>query len=418
MEWLDLTALGQIVAILFGTFGLAAFCLFRSIDEWPRRLCAAILSATVVSSAFWLLEYAAKQNHADMSLYRALHFLVFASSPIPPLLFTAYFLHFCGEDWKKSPLMYLQGALTGVLISVQFLVEYIRGTGILPNYRIDIGPWGIFCLLLILALTAALLIALIRRRKKLSFAEFAMFLVCFLSSSCVQTICMELMLVIGLDKRCRSQTEEIERQKMRAAVLQMRPHFIHNTMMTIYSLCAQDPRKARQVTLDFSTYLQDNFSAIAEEDTIPFEKELEHTKAYLAVELTRFEGELFVDFDTPVTFFRLPPLTLQPLVENAVKHGIDPSLGPLHIFVATQDAGDGVRITVEDTGPGFAPQDGAGPHIALNNIRARLRTLCGGTLEIAPRKEGGTRVTVFVPYRRPARAAATNSDRQDGPVIS
>ena len=69
----------------------------------------------------------------------------------------------------------------------------------------------------------------------------------------------------------------------------------------------------------------------------------------------------------------------------------------LYVTVTTKDTDKGVRITVEDTGPGYAPTDGDAPHFALNNIRERLKTMCGGTLEIEPRETGGTIVTVFIP---------------------
>lgn len=169
--------------------------------------------------------------------------------------------------------------------------------------------------------------------------------------------------------------------------------------MSIYYLCQEDSEKAQRVILDFSSYLQNNFTAIAREDTVPFHDELEHTRAYLAVEKARFEDKLYVEFDTPVTVFRLPPLTLQPNVENAVKHGISLDLDPLYLTVTTGSTDDGVRLTVEDTGPGFDPSKDNEQHIALNNIRQRLNTMCGGTMTIAPREQGGTKVTVFVPWR-------------------
>ena len=180
----------------------------------------------------------------------------------------------------------------------------------------------------------------------------------------------------------------------------MRPHFIYNTMTSIYYLIEQDAPKAQQVTLDFTDYLRKNFTAIAKEGTIPFTEELEHTRAYLAVEQVRFEGKLFVAFDTPYTSFRLPPLTLQPIVENAVKHGVDPDLDPLTIRIRTREGKNGVEITVADTGPGFGAKDNDEPHIALGNIRERLEMMCNGKMEIAPRDGGGTVVTVFIPQAR------------------
>ena len=195
------------------------------------------------------------------------------------------------------------------------------------------------------------------------------------------------------------QAEENARQRTSIAVLQMRPHFIYNTMMSIYYLIEQDAEKARQVTLDFTSYLRKNFTAVAKEDTIPFVEELEHTRAYLAVEKVRFEDRLFVEFDTPHTMFRLPPLTLQPIVENSVKYGVDPELDPLHISVSTRETDDGFEVVVDDTGPGFGFSDNNEPHVALANISERLRIMCGGRLSIAPREGGGISVTVFIPKK-------------------
>jgi LytS/YehU family sensor histidine kinase len=193
------------------------------------------------------------------------------------------------------------------------------------------------------------------------------------------------------------QQREIARQKASINVLQMRPHFIYNTMMSIYYLCKQDSDKAQQVTLDFTSYLRNNFTAIASEDAIPFCDELEHTRAYLAVEQAQHEDRLFVEFDTPHTQFRLPPLTLQPLVENAIKHGMNPDGDPLHIFVKTRKTKDGSEIIVENDGARYDPADDNEPHIALNNIRQRLEIMCKGTLEITPHEEGGTTVKVAIP---------------------
>lgn len=173
-----------------------------------------------------------------------------------------------------------------------------------------------------------------------------------------------------------------------------------NTLLSVYYLCKQDPEKAQQVILDFSSYLRQNFTAIVKEDMILFSEELEHTRAYLAVERTRYENKLFVCFDTPHTRFRLPLLTLQPVVENAVKHGLDPSFVPLSITVRTRETENGSEITVEDTGPGYAPADDDEPHIALANIRERLALMCGGELTIRTGDKGGTVVTITVPDRK------------------
>ena len=102
-------------------------------------------------------------------------------------------------------------------------------------------------------------------------------------------------------------------------------------------------------------------AAIASAEMIPFSSELEHTRAYLAVEQALYKNTLIVDYDTLHTFFRIPPLTLQPIVENAVKHGRDPYIGPLHISILTKKTDSGSEIIVKDSGCGFDPAGTAEP---------------------------------------------------------
>ena len=89
---------------------------------------------------------------------------------------------------------------------------------------------------------------------------------------------------------------------------------------------------------------------------------------------------------------------MQPIVENAVVHGMRSSNAPIHISVVTRKTETASEIIVEDDGPGFKPSDSNDPHIALNNIRERLNLMCGGTLEIFTHKEGGTIVKLTVPF--------------------
>lgn len=125
--------------------------------------------------------------------------------------------------------------------------------------------------------------------------------------------------------------------------------------------------------------------------------ELEHTRAYLSVEQTLYKNTLFVDYDTPHTFFRMPPLTLQPIVENSVKHGRDPYIGAFHISIRTKKTDSGSEIVIADDGRGFDPDETKEPGIALKNIRQRLEMMCGGSLAITPGDGAGTVVTITIP---------------------
>ena len=405
MEELNFLVFAEAAALLFGIFGLLATFIARDVDQWPRRLCVAILSSSVVVSAIDLVEKAAFFYQAPIPLRRVLLLATTLATPVPTLLVTAYFLHCCGEDWRKSAVMRLQGALTGILVAVEVISQALGVMTVTTAYEAQVGPWPAFYMIMLAALSVICPIALIRRWKKLTWTQRILFMVSFFMPSYIQSVLVELLLMSELVHGYREQKEEAARQRARAAVLQMRPHFIHNTLMSIYYLCAQDPQKAQNVIRDFSRYLQSNFTAIAKDGTIPFAEELEHTKAYLAVEQARYEGRLFVEFNTPDTFFRVPPLTLQPIVENAVKHSSRASRDndehpPIRIAIRTRKYAGYSEIAVEDNSGGFSVDapDGDAPHVGLQNVRERLALMCGGTLDISP-IPGGTAVVVRVPAK-------------------
>ena len=345
-----------------------------------------------------------------------LFFDSFFSSVLMPML-TWYMLFLLKIDWRKSPVFHLVILLWTIyfmlLISTQFTTAIYYYT---PDNVYHRGP--LYPLLLVPPILIMLVnqFYLIRRKDDLNRKQFAALLAYFLLPmiAMVLQICfyglylivfgtslaamiMLSFIVWDLMEQYVHQREEIMRQRSRIMVLEMRPHFIFNTLTSIYYLSVQDAAKAQQVILDFTTYLRRNFDAIAKERMIPFSSELEHTRAYLAVEQVRFEDKLFVEFDAPHTDFQIPPLTLQPIVENAVKHGIDPELDSLNITVQTRKTDSGSRIIVKDSGPGFKPSDNDEPHIALDNIRKRLELMCRGTLTISSGEESGTTVEIFIP---------------------
>ena len=338
------------------------------------------------------------------------------SSLILPVL--NRFLLYCAEkNVHKNPMVYITDLLWAVyfvlLVTAQFTKwiyyytpdnEYFRG----PLYPVLLVP-----LVLLMAVNLFALFyyrAELSRRYRIAFTVYFLVpLLCMVVQmfysdvlmtvlgSAVSALIMLWIIALEQVERQIAQANEISKQRASIIILQMRPHFIYNTMMSIYYLCKQNPDKAQQVTLEFTDYLRSNFTAIAGENAIPFTDELKHTQAYLSVEQAQHEDNLFVKFDTPHTMFRVPPLTLQPLVENAVKHGMDPDGNPLNISVTTRQTPSGSEIIVEDDGPGFSSTDNNDLHIALENIRQRLEMMCKGQLEIAPRDGGGTVVKVTIP---------------------
>lgn len=347
--------------------------------------------------------------------------LLFSTTIIP--FITAYLLRCSGEDWRTSLLFRGVVALWAIYAAVLVVAQFTDAVYCISadNQQILTGPLYPALVAPPVLLLVVNLIAIARRSPKLTSRQrdaFFAYIGIPLASVLIQAVFFELrIIVIGTNVAALAmfgfvlgdqlsiyvhQREETARQQAQVMALQMRPHFIYNVMTSIYHLCEQDPARAQQVTLDFTNYLRANFDAVAQEGEVPFTKELEHTRAYLDVEQARLEGSLVVDFDCPHTNFCLPPLTLQPLAENAVKHGADPKLPPLHVRITTYEEAGFSVITVEDTGPGIDETDPADdPASALGNIRERLAA-CASTLEIFPRQGGGTIAIVRVP---PARAA-------------
>ena len=409
--------------ILLMLLGIAFSAFLPSIDKWNKRYLITLFSLQFVCIFFSYLDAIFYTDSALAEFERVIYFISFLSISVLMIMPTIFLLHYCNENIKESLLfkevmvVFITSLI--ILIIIQFTDvfyyvtpenEFIRG----PLFPMIVAPTFIIIIFNI--------IGVLRRRKKLPKRTFITFLI-YLPPLAVATFVhmftfFELFIVLGMglwaltilaivtadnSEQFMRQQREIANQRASIMVLQMRPHFIYNTMTSIYYLCDQDAQKAKQVTLDFTTYLRKNFAAIASEEPIPFTEELEHTRAYLAVEQAQFEDSLFVKFDTPFTEFSLPPLTLQPIVENAVKHGMVSCNDPIHISVATVKTDKAIEIIVEDDGPGFKPTDNNDPHIALNNIRERLAIMCSGTLNISARSGGGTMVKLILPYRKQAR---------------
>ena len=418
MEWMyivEYLSAGALMVMM--AIGIAFSAFMPALDRWNKRYFITLFSLLFLCTVTCFLAGIIWEDPTKAVESKIVYLFegLFLSTPV--FMPTLFLLHSCGEKLKSSLLfkivMVLQGIYIVFLCAAQSMDAVYRVT---PDNHFIRGPlWALWMvpLVLIMILNIA---GVIRRRKKLSKKYFIGLLVYLLPMTAAiilhMFISVELFVIFGMAllamimfglilsdniEQYTKQQQEIAHQRASVMILQMRPHFIYNTMMTIYYLCKQDADKAQQVTLDFTDYLRKNFSAIASENTVPFVDELRHTQAYLAVEQAQHEDNLFVEYDTPHTRFRVPPLTLQPLVENAVKHGMNIEGDPLHIDVKTRQTNSGSEIIVENDGPEYIPANDNEPHIALNNIRQRLEMMCKGTLEIAPRDGGGTVVTVFIP---------------------
>ena len=397
--------------------GLAVAVLMPAVDRWSKRF---FVSFFLLLVAYALLALADAFFFADRSMETLQMILYYFETLLPMallLMITVYLHHCCGETWRRSLLLRLVAVPLGIgLIGLHLTLVTDWVYTLAPGNQVIRGPLYVPLVADLVLIPVLNLVFAYRWRGRMSRRSFYAFVLGQLPMIIAMTVhffvsvfallglglaicALSMFGIILFDQidQMMLQQREIAHQRASIMVLQMRPHFIYNTMMSIYYLCKQNPDLAQQVTLDFTTYLRKNFTAIASEEPIPVSEELEHTRAYLAVEQAQFENQLLIEFDTPQVDFRVPPLTLQPIVENAVKHGMDPDSEPLRIRIRTAATDTGYEITVEDTGLGFGTPDESEPHIALKNIRQRLEMMCGGTLTIMPRREGGTVVRVTIP---------------------
>ena len=400
-------------------------------DRWSRRFFRSYFIVFILCCLSSIAEVAFYYYHAPGIAINTIMITgsLLLSLPLPML--TVYLLHYCGESILHSRLLRAVIVLM-VIFCLVLAGTLITGTlwYITPDWQYYRGPMYPLLPLPLIAILIINFIGTIHRRKLLPHKVFLSFLIALVpvTFAMIAQLFVDAILFVDIgyvlsglsmyrfaladqieQDLCRqreiadqkieiaSQKMEIANQRADIMVLQMRPHFIYNTMMSIYYLCKQDPDQAQQVTLDFTTYLRKNLTAIASAETIPFSSELEHTRAYLAVEQAVYKNTLLVDYDTPHTFFRIPPLTLQPIVENSVKHGRDPYAGEFRISIRTRKTDSGSEIVVADNGRGFDPDETKDPGIALGNIRQRLEMVCNGSLTIESNEGGGTVVTITIP---------------------
>ncbi len=156
----------------------------------------------------------------------------------------------------------------------------------------------------------------------------------------------------------------------------IQPHFLYNSLTSIIYYADKDPGKTKTALVDFSRYLRKNLEAISAEGPVRFEDELEHTKKYLALEKLRFEEKLKIVYEIEDRDFSLPVLTLQPLVENAVKHGIRKNRdGTGQVTIRTFRKAEKHVIEVIDDGVGFDVESlsqSDDTHIGVMNVKKRL----------------------------------------------
>lgn len=263
---------------------------------------------------------------------------------------------------------------------------------------------------------------LLRNRKRLARREVIFFLLyifvplgggaaqMFLRGIAVVNIGVSLALLFILvniqfehEIRLREQENELARMGVDIMLSQIQPHFLYNALATISHLCRRDPVEAQKAIQEFSAFLRTNMDSLKNRDPVPFEQELNHVMNYLYLEQRRFQNRLKVVYEIQASSFSVPPLSIQPLVENAVRHGILKKEDGGVLTIRTWEGADAFFVAVMDDGVGVEkakqfPNLGAHAHIGIENVRSRLASTVGGGLDIKS-SDQGTTVTLTIPKR-------------------
>lgn len=297
---------------------------------------------------------------------------------------------------------------TGLYFTITDETVYVRGEWFFLSQLIPFVIYGIDLLMIILYRKYL-------RRKEVFYFCFYIFMpvigevlqILFYGIATVNVMAAVAMVIIYINiqseqaLRLEKQEKQLAELQVNIMLSQIQPHFLYNSLTAIRQLCDIDSSQAKQCITDFSRFLRANMDSLTSREPIPFSKELLHVKNYLALEKQRFGDRLTVVYDIRSEDFDLPPLTVQPIAENAVRHGIMKRDSGGVLTIRSFEGDSYYEVIVEDDGVGFdagAPlSEEDTPHIGITNVRCRVEELVNGSVDIESGPEKGTKVTIRIP---------------------
>ena len=194
-------------------------------------------------------------------------------------------------------------------------------------------------------------------------------------------------------------TRQLADSRISIMLSQIQPHFMHNMLTTIMYMCRTEPEEAEKTVGQFADYLRANMDSLTLKQCIQFETELKHVKTYWSLEKKRFGDKIRAVYDIQENSFMLPSLTIQPIVENAVKHGMRKGK-QLTVTIRTYSDVNNYYVEINDDGRGFdvnAFENDGKSHIGIKNVQQRLKMMCGGELMVNSVPDQGTDAVIKIP---------------------
>lgn len=317
-------------------------------------------------------------------------------------LFSLYFIETEREDgevWDGkfwATVQFLVAILIGAfsifgsnpfMMSVSFLTQYLIVLVMLFFSAKTLRACAGFILGLMFPITASLTNMADVRINVLGFGIILQLLVVFFGYQ------------LDTDREIMRSKAELSEKKVSLLMEQIHPHFIYNSLQQITLLCDEDADQVKPAILNFSGYLRKKFQALTGESMIPFTEEMEHVDMYIELANILPSRHFEVERSFDVTEFMIPPLTLQPLVENAIQYGIGMSEAGDRIRIGSRRNRGWIEIYVEDDGHGKKtrlPSQKSYKSVGTDNVRARLKLLCNGELSVNT-NENGTVAMIRIP---------------------
>ena len=414
---------------------IAAFCMFMSsnFDKEKRKwlLFIMLTSALLLLSDSFAWEYRGKPGNVAYWVVVISNFCVFALSDVMLALYNGYIsiILYKKDDKRirkvrqipdKRILAVYIIATIGIVMCIltQFLHIYYY---IDDNNLYHRNPGHVISMIIPIIgmiIDASLIIQNRKRINRLTFASLLSYMFLPFVAVIVQmfyygislvNIAISISMILMFVASMIEQNENLARKEKEAADLrisimisQIAPHFIYNTLTSIKEMCSSEPEMAGELTGQFAEYLRGNLESLNMDKPVPFDRELSHVKCYAAIEEKRFAGRVKVEYDIQDDEFLIPALTLQPIVENAIKHGLCKKRGGGTVIIHTERKDDSVYVTVTDNGAGFDMNklEGDGKvHVGIRNVKERLSNMTGGSLNIESRVGEGTKVCIVLPQK-------------------
>lgn len=293
--------------------------------------------------------------------------------------FTGIFFTAQNGEYLRSNTMFLSHGYHAIMLSVIFITTILNKK---LNFR-DKMAFGLYCVVPVIAIV----LQNIFKGYAITYASLI--------------ISIEILFVFNaVEKNIKisEQNEKIQDAQVKLMISQIQPHFIYNSLSAISTLITIDPDKAQEALDNFTEYLRRNLSSISEVKLVPFEDELKHIETYISLEKLRFEDRINVIYDLKVKNFYVPVLTIQPIVENAIKHGILKKVEGGTLKIKTYEKEYEYIIEIEDDGVGFDRNQVSteSNHYGINNIEYRINNMCNGEIYIDSEINKGTKVTIIL----------------------